>query len=170
MFFDSIKFRLPSVQNWQSPFLFPLLFFFWIKVGTRISVGEISQNHQLQTLSWSLPQHVAHHRRSNTLKIRTDGIQRRMTEPLVQPNDLWFPQLPLLPLQTMVCTTLPSNSFTLEFKQIACWSLKLNSMNLCQFALCTPCASMNKLAYSLFLAFFQVLVNIYPHRDPMLSK
>ena len=40
-----------------------------------------------------------------------------------------FPQLPLLPLQTMVCTTLPSSSLTLEFKQIACWSLNLNSMN-----------------------------------------
>ena len=45
---------------------------------------------------------------------------------------------------------------------------KLNES--CQFTLCTPCASMNKLAYSLFLAFFQVPVNIYPHRDPMLSK
>ena len=54
-FFYSIKFRLPGVQNRQSP-LSPLLFFFWIKPGTRISVGEISPNHQLQTCSRSLPQ------------------------------------------------------------------------------------------------------------------
>ena len=40
----------------------------------------------------------------------------------------------------------------------------------CQPTSCTPCAFMNKLAYSLFLAFFLVLVNIYFHRDPMLSK
>ena len=40
----------------------------------------------------------------------------------------------------------------------------------CQPTSWTPCAFMNKLAYSLFLAFFLVLVNIYIHRDPMLSK
>ena len=47
-----------------------------------------------------------------------------------------FPQLPLLPLQMMVCTILPSNSLTLEFKQIVCWSLNLNSMNHAN----SPCA------------------------------
>ena len=47
-----------------------------------------------------------------------------------------FPQLPLLPLQTMVCSTLPSNFLTIEFKQIACWSLNLNSMNHAN----SPCA------------------------------
>ena len=52
-FFYSIKFRLPGVQYRQSP-LSPLLFFFWIKPGTRISVGKISPNHQLQTSSRSL--------------------------------------------------------------------------------------------------------------------
>ena len=56
-------------------------------------------------------------------------------------SNLWFdqttsdfPQLPLL--QTMVCTTLPSNSLTLEFKQIACCSLNLNSLNHAN----SPCA------------------------------
>ena len=50
------KVRLPGVQPQQSPFLFSLLFFFRIEPGTRISVGEISSNHQLQTCSRSLPQ------------------------------------------------------------------------------------------------------------------
>ena len=55
LFFVSMKFRLIGVQNRQSP-MSPLLFSFWIKPGTIISVGEISPNHQLQTRSRSLPQ------------------------------------------------------------------------------------------------------------------
>ena len=45
-----------------------------------------------------------------------------------------------------------------------------NKLNEPPITLCTSCTFMNKLAYSLFLVFFLVLVNIYFHRDPMLSK
>jgi len=99
-------------------------------------VGEISQNHQLQTLSWSLPQHFAHHRRSNTLKIRTDGIQRRMAKPLVWPNHLWFPSAPSSSSSNDGLYNTTLNSLTLEFKQIACSSLNLNSINHAN----SPCA------------------------------
>ena len=80
-----------------------VMFLFWIKVGTRISVEQIFRRHQVQTHSRSLPQHVAQHRQPNTLKNKTDGNQGRMAEPLVRPNQLWFHQSPLLPLHTMVC-------------------------------------------------------------------
>ena len=79
----------------ESLFLFPpLIFLFWIKTGTKISVGEISKNHQLQAHLRSLPQYVAQHRRLNTLKNRTDGNKWRMAKPLVRPNQLWFPSIP----------------------------------------------------------------------------
>ena len=85
-----------------------------------------------------------------------------------------FPQLPLLPLQAMVCAThssqTPSNSLIFEFKWISLLITKTKLKEPCQPTLCTPCAFMNKLAYSLFLAFFLILVNNYFHRDPMLSK
>ena len=113
-------------------------FFFSIKTSTRISVGEISQNHQFQTLSWSLPQHVAHHWRSNTLKIRTDGIQCRMAKPLVQPNHLWFPSAPSSSssndgFHNPTLKLLPNY---LEFNDFICWTLNLNSMNHAN----SPCA------------------------------
>ena len=58
----------------------------------------------------------------------------------------------------------------LEFKWISLLITKTKLKEPCQPTLCTPCAFMNKLAYSLFLAFFLVLLNIYFHRDPMVSK
>ena len=104
IFFDSIMFRLPSVQNLQSPFLFPPLFFlFWIKAGTGISVGEIFQKHQFQSHSRCLPQHVAQYRRPNTLKNRIDQNQKRVAEPLVRPNYLWLPSAPSSSSSMMVC-------------------------------------------------------------------
>ena len=89
MHLASIKIWLPGNSKPLESFF--VLSSFWIKAGTKISVGEIFQRHHLQTHSRSLPQHVAHHRRSSTLKNMTDGIQRRMTEPLVWSNQLWFP-------------------------------------------------------------------------------
>ena len=83
----------PRYSTPAESLLFPLLFFFWIKAGTRISVGEIFQRRHLQTHSRSLPQHVAQHWRSSTLKNKTNGIQRGMTEPLVPSNQLWFPSV-----------------------------------------------------------------------------
>ena len=54
MFFDLIKFRLPGVKTGKVPCCFHF-FFLLNKAGTRISVGEISENHQMQTHSRSLP-------------------------------------------------------------------------------------------------------------------
>ena len=54
MFFDSIKFRLPGVKTDRVPSCFHFCFL-WIKTDTRISMGEISQNHQFQIHSRSLP-------------------------------------------------------------------------------------------------------------------
>jgi len=82
------------------------------------------------------PLHVAHHRRSNTLKIRTDGIQRRIAEPLVWPNHLWFPSAPSCSSSNDGLYNTTLNSLTLEFKQIACSSLNLNSINHAN----SPCA------------------------------
>jgi len=140
-------------------------YFFWIKASTRISVGETSQNHQLQTLSRSLPQHVAQHRWSST-----NGTQSRMAEPPVRPNHLWLPSVPS-PSSTNdglcnIALKLPDSWVQTYCMLIT--KIKLNQP--CQFTLCTLCMSMNKLAYSLFLAFFLVPVNIYLHRDPILSK
>ena len=65
---------------------------------------------------------------------------------------------------------LPQTLQVLEFKWISLLITKTKLKEPCQPNLCTPCAFMNKLAYSLFLAFFLVLVNNYFQRDPMLSK
>ena len=135
-YFDSIKYRLPGVQNRQSPFLFPPLFFlFWIKTGIRISVGEISKNHQLQAHLRSFPQYVAQHRQPNTLKNKTDGNQGRMAEPLVQPDHLWVPSSPSSSSTSDgMCNTFLTNclklSKFLSLNEFHCWSQKLNSKNL----------------------------------------
>ena len=123
-------------------------------------------------LTWrSLPQHVAQHRRPNMLKNRTD-IGTREGWP-----NLWFnqtnsdsSQFPLLPLQTMVC----ANTLLLLPKFLSLNEFMLITKNKTQrtlpITLRTPCTSTNKLAYSLFLAFFLLLVNNYFHRDPTLSR
>ena len=81
-----------------------------------------------------------------------------------------FPQFHLLPLQMMVC----ANTLLLFPKFLSLNEFMLFTKNKlkepCQPTLCTPCAFMNKLAYSLFHAFFLLLVNNYFHRDPKLSK
>src|SRR6185312_11315842 len=80
-----------------------------------------------------------------------------------------FPQLPLLPLQVMVCATHHSQTLLLLPKFLSLNEFMLitkNKLNEPHITLCTPCTFMNKLAYVLFLAFFLVLVNIYLHRTP----
>ena len=99
-----------------------------------------------------------------------------MAEPLVRLDHLWVPSVPNTSSSTSdgMCNTsltifLKIPKF-LSLNEFHCWTQKTKLKELCQPTLCTPCAFMNKLAYSLFLAFFLVLVNIYFHRDPMVSK
>ena len=142
------------------------MFSFWIKTGTRLSVGgDLSKSLIANSFVISPPtcctsstvQHAEDQDRWNPEK---DGWTSGSTKsPLISLSSLfflftwWFAQLyPQTP------SLLSLNKFMLITK------FKLNES--CQFTMCTPCTSMNKLAYSLFLAFFLVLVNIYLHRDP----
>ena len=99
-----------------------------------------------------------------------------MAEPLVRLDHLWVPSVPNSSSSTSdgMCNTSLTISLKLpkflSLNEFHCWSQKLNSKNFAKPTLCTPCAFMNKLAYSLFLVFSLVLVNNYFHRDPMLSK
>ena len=56
-FFYSIKFRLPGIQNWQSP-LSPLLYL--NKAGTRISVGGDLSKSPIANMSEISPLNTVH--------------------------------------------------------------------------------------------------------------
>ena len=108
MLFDSIKFRLHGVKTGRVPSCFHFRFF--IKTSTRISVGEISQNHQFQIRQDLSTKHVAHHPRFSMLKNRTEGIQGRMVVLSVRLNHLWLPTVPSSSSSAMVCATHPSQN------------------------------------------------------------
>ena len=103
MFFHSIKFRLPGVKTSRVPSCFHFCFL-WIKTGTRISVGEVSQNHQFQIRSRSLTQTcctsstVQHDEEQDRWEPWKDGRTSGSTKPT-----LISPKFSLLPIQMIVC-------------------------------------------------------------------
>ena len=109
--------------------------FLWIKTGTRISVGEISQNHQFQIRSRSLPQtcctsstvqHVKEQDRRNPR--RDDRAFGSTKPPMASCSSLFFL------FSDGMCNTSLTNSPKLpkflSLIEFIYWSLKLNSKNL----------------------------------------
>ena len=173
MFFDSIKFRLPGVKTGRVPSCFHFCFL-WIKIGTRISVGEISQNHQFQICSRSLPQtrctsSTVQHVKEPDKRNPRDGRAFGSTKPtLTSYGSLFF----------LFSDGMCNRSFTnylklpefLSLIELICWSQKLNSKNLANqpYSLqALPWINLHTLHSS---HSFYVLVNIFLHRNPMLSK